>query len=334
MASESDSPSGSGRPPTNVIVKSNDIGWKHAYLRNVNDKSRVSCKYCHKEMVQGIYRLKLHLAQLGGNVAKCDKVPNKVRDEIRGYLSKNSRGGRRNQAPSVSSCESVQQDFSMEEDDEEADMVVLSSEEGAPRPPRKKGPMDQFVTPDPAESYKKKHYKQPTIESRLKKDERKKVSQYIVRWVYQAGIPLNTLKMKSFKTMVEAIGQFGPGLRAPSYHEARVTFIKEELMHTNELLKPVKESWPEVGCSLMSDGWTDRRSRTLINFLVNSPSGTVFLESVDASSYMKTAQKVFELLDSVVEKVGEQNVIQVVTDNAATYVAARKLLMEKRPHLY
>ncbi|RZC02947.1 hypothetical protein D0Y65_017865 [Glycine soja] len=43
--------------------------------------------------------------------------------------------------------------------------------------------------------------------------------------------------------------------------------------------------------------------------------GTQFVRSVDASEYMKTGQKIFELLDSFVEEIGEKNVIQVVTDN-------------------
>ncbi|KAH1242001.1 hypothetical protein GmHk_07G019441 [Glycine max] len=37
---------------------------------------------------------------------------------------------------------------------------------------------------------------------------------------------------------------------------------------------------------------------------------------------MKTGQKIFELLDSFVEEIGEKNVIQVVTDNGSNYVLA------------
>ncbi|KAJ0902228.1 putative ribonuclease H-like superfamily [Helianthus annuus] len=80
----------------------------------------------------------------------------------------------------------------------------------------------------------------------------------------------------------------------------------------------------------MSDGWTDRKQRTLINFLVNGSKGTVFMESVDASSYMKTGEKVFELLDGFMERIGEQNVVQVITDNGANFKLAGKMLMEKR----
>ncbi|CAN1124959.1 hypothetical protein LINPERHAP2_LOCUS2636 [Linum perenne] len=84
----------------------------------------------------------------------------------------------------------------------------------------------------------------------------------------------------------------------------------------------------------MSDGWTDTRRRSICNFLVNSPKGTVFVESIDTSSFSKNAEKVFEMLDNVVEKVGEENVIQIVTDNGVAYKAAGTKLMEKRKHVH
>ncbi|CAN0906380.1 hypothetical protein LINGRAHAP2_LOCUS24214 [Linum grandiflorum] len=70
------------------------------------------------------------------------------------------------------------------------------------------------------------------------------------------------------------------------------------------------------------------------NMLVNSPKGSVFIESLDTSSFSKNTQKVFEMLDDAVEKVGEENVLQIITDNASAYKAAGTKLMEKRKHLF
>jgi len=42
---------------------------------------------------------------------------------------------------------------------------------------------------------------------------------------------------------------------------------------------------------------------------VNSPSGTVFLKSIDASNVTKDVKQRFELLDSMVEEIGEDNVV-------------------------
>nr|XP_004513981.1 uncharacterized protein LOC101511956 [Cicer arietinum] len=60
----------------------------------------------------------------------------------------------------------------------------------------------------------------------------------------------------------------------------------------------------------------------------------MFVKSIDASAYMKTGIKIFELLDNFVEEIGEQNIVQVVTDNGSNYVLAGKLLTAKRPHLF
>ena len=134
--------------------------------------------------------------------------------------------------------------------------------------------------------------------------------------------------------MIEMIGNFGKGFKPPSYHEVRVKFLKLEVKRTMNLLSEYKEEWKKTRCTIMSDGWTDKKKRSICNFLVNSPKGIVFLASVDTSDISKTADKVFEMLDDIVEQVGEDNVVQIVTDNAANYKAAGELLMEKRKNLF
>lgn len=52
-----------------------------------------------------------------------------------------------------------------------------------------------------------------------------------------------------------------------------------------------------------------------------------------AHFHFQTCEKFFELLDAIVEEVGEENVVQVVTDNGSNYVLAGKLLEDKRKHL-
>jgi len=54
------------------------------------------------------------------------------------------------------------------------------------------------------------------------------------------------------------------------------------------------------------------------------------LLSVDTSNMSKTADKVFEMLDAIVERIGEENIVQVITDNAVNYKAAEQILMEKK----
>ncbi|CAN1132634.1 hypothetical protein LINPERHAP2_LOCUS7153 [Linum perenne] len=135
---------------------------------------------------------------------------------------------------------------------------------------------------------------QTTMSTLLKKDLRRDAAKSIARWFYLTGTSFNAAREPEYYTMFELAARHGPG------------------------------------CSIMSDGWTDRKRRSICNFLVNSPKGTVFIESLDTSNYSKNTQKVFEMLDDVVEKVGEENVIQVITDNASAYKAAGVKLMEKK----
>ena len=72
------------------------------------------------------------------------------------------------------------------------------------------------------------------------------------------------------------------------------------------------------------------REGSITNFLVNSPKGTVFLKSINTSNISKNAKNLFQLHDSLVQEIGEKNVVQVVTDSASTYVLAGKKINGKK----
>ncbi|GAU10024.1 hypothetical protein TSUD_371930 [Trifolium subterraneum] len=145
---------------------------------------------------------------------------------------------------------------------------------------------------------------------------------------------LKKARSEEFPVMCDMISRHGNGFKPPSYHDLRVKLLNQEVKLTNDALEEHRKEWRKTGCTIMSDGWTGRRRITILNFLVNSPKGIVFLKSVDASNICKTADKIFEMIDAVVEEVGEDNVIQVVTNNAANYKAASEMLMRKRSKLY
>ena len=99
-------------------------------------------------------------------------------------------------------------------------------------------------------------------------------------------------------------------------------------------LDKYKNELKKIGCTLMLDRWTDNREMSITNFLVNSPKGTVFLKSIDTSDIFKNAENLFQLLDSLLQEIGEENVIQVVTHSASTYVSASEKLMEKKRKIF
>ncbi|KAL6534829.1 hypothetical protein OROGR_013504 [Orobanche gracilis] len=192
-----------------------------------------------------------------------------------------------------------------------------------------------MVMRTPEQVIEDKHAKGPsqtTIESRLRTPEEKaRVHMHIANFFYECGIPFNAANSRSYEVMVESIGQYGPGLKPPTFHELRKPLLKKAKEDTDKLKEKHEKAWQKYGCTLMSDGWTDRRGRHLINFLANSPEGTFFLGSVNASSESHDAPMLANLLHSKIKEIGEKNVVQLVTDNGANYKAAGELL-ETRIH--
>jgi hypothetical protein len=60
----------------------------------------------------------------------------------------------------------------------------------------------------------------------------------------------------------------------------------------------------------------------------------VFVKSVDASGIVKDAEMLCNLFCEVIEWVGHENVVHVVTDNAANYVAAGRKIHEKYDSIF
>lgn len=84
----------------------------------------------------------------------------------------------------------------------------------------------------------------------------------------------------------------------------------------------------------MSDGWTDQKGRTLINFLASCPKGAMFIKYVDASAQIKDARTLCDLLDVFILEVGAENVVQVIMGNAANYVDVSRMLTDRHPTLF
>jgi hypothetical protein len=66
----------------------------------------------------------------------------------------------------------------------------------------------------------------------------------------------------------------------------------------------------------MSDGWTDRKGTSLLNFLVHFPRGTMFIKSIDASTHVKDVALFCELMYAFIQEINMHNVVQIITYNA------------------
>ncbi|XP_050380051.1 uncharacterized protein LOC126797469 [Argentina anserina] len=191
--------------------------------------------------------------------------------------------------------------------------------------PKIKGPLDSFVSSQP---------RQIVLNEAYKKELRKEVCRMVGHFVFSRVLPFNTVNDPFWLAMVEGIAKYGVGFKPPSMHELRTWILREEVEDIDKYLLEHKKAWEKYGCSIMSDGWTDGKGRVLLNFLVNNPAGTFFLKSIDASGSVKNGSLMLKYLDEVVREVGEENVVQIITDNASNYKNAGLRLMQRRLKLW
>ncbi|KAL8093856.1 hypothetical protein AgCh_035657 [Apium graveolens] len=331
-------------------ARSNDPGWKYAYYPfPETNKDVVKCILCGNSNHGGINRYKQHL--IGGypDIVKCPKITKEIAKEMSDYMESKKKRSRKN---------TQQQQIEENNDDDvqeipsAASNMVQSSKSCAGTKGKAAGQPFNFKIPStnsksatsmkynrtPEQVVEERHTKgasQSTLENRLRTPEEKaKVHMHIANFFYECGIPFNAANSRSYEVMVESIGQYGPGLKPPIYHELRVPLLKKAKEETEKLKEKHEKAWKRYGCTLMSDGWKDRRGRSLINFLANSPEGTFFLGSVNASSESHDAQMLAKLLKSKIKEIGEKNIVQVVTDNGANYKLAGHILEIRMPTLF
>ncbi|KAL4294108.1 hypothetical protein AHAS_Ahas18G0195100 [Arachis hypogaea] len=149
-----------------------------------------------------------------------------------------------------------------------------------------------------------------------------------------ASVPFSAVNSAYYQPMIDAIANMGAWYKGPNYGRVRGYLLSKSVEDVKKMIEYYREIWKQTGCTIMADGWTDRCRRTLIDFLVYFPKGTIFLKAVDASHVSKTIDDLFKLLRDVVLFVGPENVVHVVTDNAVNYIVAKRLFESEFPRLY
>jgi len=120
----------------------------------------------------------------------------------------------------------------------------------------------------------------------------------------------------------------------PGFNRARESLLKQERRHIESLLDSTKSTWPEKGVTICSDGWSDPRRRPIINFIAVSEKAPIFLRADNCEGQVKTKEYIAEKLRGVIDEVGRQNVVQIITDNAANCKGAGLLIEAEYDNIF
>nr|XP_009791722.1 PREDICTED: uncharacterized protein LOC104238913 [Nicotiana sylvestris] len=271
-----------------------DPDW--AYSARVSETSKMSirCLFCDKITNGGIYRQKAHLIGGDPNVASCPKVSGHVKEELKAYLQKKKE--LKTQMMHEQELYNLDDDDETEEGDDASSFPPKSQKRGRMLPPCLLV-VDLLARP-------------------------------MVLWIVTSRKNLEIRKEKV------AVGQYGPGMKPPTYYEVSGPYLKKEVVEVNKIVEEHKVEWNKFGCSIMMDKWIVRNGKMIINILVNSLKGSLFLESVYASNSSTDSTKMYSLLKSTIDSIGAENVVQVITDNASENVKAGEMVSACYRHIY
>ncbi|KAK9008369.1 hypothetical protein V6N11_075267 [Hibiscus sabdariffa] len=177
-----------------------------------------------------------------------------------------------------------------------------------------------------------KSLKQPKLTTSFFKNDKAKLGRAISKLILHEALPARIAESPFLPPVLQVAAEIGKSVKGPSAYEVTGVYLDEEYKEIQEWVNGFKPIWKERGVTLMCDGWKGTRNQHIINFLVYSPRGTIFKKSIDASSVTsRTAEYYFGIMDEIVDEIGEEYIVQVVTDNEA---ADGQMLMQKRSHLY
>ncbi|KAL9685775.1 hypothetical protein QQ045_023227 [Rhodiola kirilowii] len=157
----------------------------------------------------------------------------------------------------------------------------------------------------------------------------------IARMFYTSGLPFSLARNPNYvRCFTMAPNSKLSGYLPPGYNQIRTTLLENEKKHLDLSLALIKSTWGAKGVTIVSDGWSDPSRWPLINFIVCSESGPMFIKAVDCSGEVKGGDFIAHLFKKVIDEVGEENVVQVITDNASNCKAAEKIIEGYYPHIY
>ena len=155
------------------------------------------------------------------------------------------------------------------------------------------------------------------------------------KFFYDANMPFTVAKNTTFIEAVMKTAAFKKPYVPPFDHDIQTMLLMQARADLEaQLDKRVAESVQKFGGTLALDGWTSVNSRPLCNAMLVSPSGELFLNSVDTTGNKKTTTYMASLMERFIEQVGPHNIVQVCTDNDRSMLNTSKKITDKYPHIY
>ena len=173
------------------------------------------------------------------------------------------------------------------------------------------------------------------IEKAFQNNARHELDSRIVRMFYTGGLPFNFARNPYYRnSYANAATHSILGYVPHGYNALRTTLLQKERAHVERLLKPIKEYWLENGVSIVSDEWSDPQRWPLINIMVVSDGGLVFIKAIDGLGEFKDKHYIAGVLKDARKDIGHEKVVQVIIDNANVMKSVGALIEGEYPKIF
>uniref|UniRef100_A0A803N7M1 BED-type domain-containing protein n=1 Tax=Chenopodium quinoa TaxID=63459 RepID=A0A803N7M1_CHEQI len=144
----------------------------------------------------------------------------------------------------------------------------------------------------------KKRKSKNTISDAFNVKSRDHLDSEIARMFYTGGLPFNLARNPYYvSSYTMAANSNLSGYKPPGYIKLRTTLLCKETENVDRLLQPMKATWKT--------------------------------KAIDCSGEIKDKDFIATLLSEVIDEIGDQNVVQIITDNASNCKAAGELVEAK-----
>jgi hypothetical protein len=295
----SGSGSGSGSVGSVTVTDPRAPLWDHV---NILEKAKPGasggkilwqCKYCKISKATSYTRVEAHLLQMKNKgVALCPKVSYEMLSDMRREVQR---------------CK---------------ELVERERTRYVPLPTGSAPSTSNATT-----AMKKKRGPASALEKAWDLDNRRHLDALLARAFYSGGISFNFARNPYFREAISfACSHDLNGYVGPGYNKYRESLLVQERRHIERLLESSKSVWPEKGVTICCDGWSDPQRRPIINFLAVCDKSPMFLRADNCQGEIKTKEYIADKLRGIIEEVGRQNMVQIITDNASNCKGAGLIL--------
>ncbi|CAM0879667.1 unnamed protein product [Alopecurus aequalis] len=308
------------------------------------------CRYCRlNSKGGGATRFREHLAGITGDVRECPNVPSNVRAAMRESRD-NTRRKKREKANRKIRFERDLIDgmysragvINIEDDDDDQLQMALQEslrDRNVSRAIERRHGSGSGVRVSlgkrsitaffDKELSGNKVSMQPKISTALDINSKDVLGQAWAKFFQANAIAGQKANCPYFRAAMKITQNLGP-VPIPTPKELDGIYLDMNYEESGDWLKMFKQDWKNYGVTVMCDSWTGPTGMSLINFMVYCNARMFFHKSVDASGQTQNSEFLYkEIKKVVVEEIGHENIVQLITDNGSNYKKACKTLVEE-----